>query len=64
MSFQTAVNIGASAGIVPTKGLTMPLISYGGSSMIIMTLAFVVLIRIDHEIRLQSIQATSKGGRK
>ncbi|WP_226960831.1 cell division protein FtsW [Thalassotalea sp. LPB0316] len=64
MSFQTAVNIGASAGIVPTKGLTMPLISYGGSSMIIMTLAFVVLIRIDHEIRLQRIQATSKGGRK
>jgi len=59
MCFQAAVNIGASAGIVPTKGLTMPLISYGGSSMIIMTIAFVVLIRIDHEIRLQSIQATT-----
>jgi len=67
MCFQAAVNIGASAGMVPTKGLTMPLISYGGSSMIIMTIAFVVLLRIDHEIRLQSIQATSKsskGGRK
>ncbi len=58
--FQAAVNIGASAGIVPTKGLTMPLISYGGSSMIIMTIAVVILIRIDHEIRLQSIQATSR----
>jgi cell division protein FtsW len=58
--FQAAVNIGASAGVVPTKGLTMPLISYGGSSMIIMTLAVVILIRIDHEIRLQSIQATSR----
>ncbi|AZQ85724.1 cell division protein FtsW [Colwellia sp. Arc7-635] len=58
--FQAAVNIGASAGIVPTKGLTMPLISYGGSSMIIMTLAVVILIRIDHEIRLQSMQATSR----
>ncbi|WNC68069.1 cell division protein FtsW [Thalassotalea nanhaiensis] len=64
MSFQTAVNVGASAGVLPTKGLTMPLISYGGSSMIVMTLAIVVLIRIDHELRLQSIQATSKGGRK
>ena len=64
MCFQAAVNIGASAGIVPTKGLTMPLISYGGSSMIIMSLALVVLIRIDHELRLQSIQATSTGGRK
>ena len=63
--FQAAVNIGASAGVVPTKGLTMPLISYGGSSMIVMTIALVILIRIDHEIRLQSIQATStrKGGK-
>jgi len=59
MCFQAAVNIGASAGIVPTKGLTMPLISYGGSSMITMTIALVILIRIDHEIRLQSMQATS-----
>ena len=63
-SFQAAVNVGASAGVVPTKGLTMPLISYGGSSMIIMTISVVVLLRIDHEIRLLSIQATSKGGRK
>lgn len=59
LCFQAAVNIGASAGMVPTKGLTMPLISYGGSSMIIMTLAVVILIRIDHELRMQSIQATS-----
>lgn len=64
MSFQAAVNVGASAGVVPTKGLTMPLISYGGSSMIIMTIAVVILLRIDHELRLLSIQATSKGGRK
>lgn len=63
ISFQAAVNVGASSGIFPTKGLTMPLISSGGSSMIIMTLAVVVLIRIDHELRMQSLQATS-GGRK
>ena len=68
MCFQASVNIGASAGIVPTKGLTMPLISYGGSSMIVMSLALVILMRIDHELRVQSIQAISltpvKGGRK
>ncbi len=64
MCFQTAVNIGASAGIVPTKGLTMPLISYGGSSMVIMTISLVLLIRIDHEIRLQSMQATSTKRRR
>ncbi|NQZ80281.1 MAG: cell division protein FtsW [Colwellia sp.] len=65
--FQAAVNVGASSGVVPTKGLTMPLISYGGSSMIIMTIALIVLLRIDHELRLQSIQATSsysKGAKK
>lgn len=56
--FQAAVNVGASAGIVPTKGLTMPLISYGGSSMIIMTLAVVILIRIDYELRMEGVQAT------
>jgi len=64
LCFQAAVNVGASAGVVPTKGLTMPLISYGGSSMIVMTIAVVILIRIDHEIRLQSIQATSSRKRK
>jgi len=58
ISFQAAVNVGASAGIVPTKGLTMPLLSYGGSSMIIMTISVVILMRIDHEMRVQSIQAT------
>ena len=62
--FQAAVNVGASAGILPTKGLTMPLISYGGSSMIIMALALAVLIRIDHEIRLQGIQATTSHSKK
>lgn len=64
MAFQAAVNIGASAGMMPTKGLTMPLISYGGSSMIIMTIAVMVLVRIDHELRLQAIQATSKNSVK
>lgn len=63
ISFQAAVNVGASSGMFPTKGLTMPLISYGGSSMVIMTLAIVVLIRIDHELRMQSIQAVAKGDR-
>ena len=64
ISFQAAVNVGASAGIVPTKGLTMPLLSYGGSSMIIMTMSVVILMRIDHEMRVQSIQATSSKSSK
>ncbi len=52
-AFQSMVNVGAAAGIVPTKGLTLPLISYGGSSLIIMATAVSVLLRIDHECRLK-----------
>jgi cell division protein FtsW len=52
-AFQSMVNVGAAAGIVPTKGLTLPLISYGGSSLIVMTAAVSVLLRIDHECRLK-----------
>ena len=51
-AFQTLVNVGAAAGLVPTKGLTLPLISYGGSSLFIMATAVAILIRIDHEQRL------------
>ncbi len=52
-AFQSLVNVGAAAGIVPTKGLTLPLISYGGSSLIIMTMAVSILLRIDHERRMK-----------
>ncbi|ASK77924.1 cell division protein FtsW [Paraphotobacterium marinum] len=51
-AFQTLVNIGAAAGMIPPKGLTLPLISYGGSSLIIMSVAIAMLIRIDHERRV------------
>ena len=57
LCFQGVVNIGASAGLLPTKGLTLPLVSYGGSSMIILSVAIAVVIRIDHEMRMRDIQA-------
>jgi cell division protein FtsW len=55
--FQTVVNVGASIGMLPTKGLTLPFISYGGSSLWVMTAAAMVLLRIDYERRLSLIQA-------
>ncbi|WP_076537977.1 cell division protein FtsW [Shewanella sp. UCD-KL21] len=55
--FQTVVNVGASIGMLPTKGLTLPFISYGGSSLWVMTAAAMLLIRIDHERRISLIQA-------
>jgi cell division protein FtsW len=60
-SLQTAVNVGASAGILPTKGLTFPLLSYGGSSMIIMAIAVALLLRIDFELRVDGVQALNTG---
>ncbi|MDM5058915.1 cell division protein FtsW [Aeromonas rivipollensis] len=56
-SFQTFVNVGAASGMMPTKGLTLPLVSYGGSSLIIMMVAVSMLIRIDFELRQASVQA-------
>lgn len=54
---QTAINIGASSGLLPTKGLTLPLVSYGGSSLIIMSIAVAILIRIDFELRVDGVHA-------
>jgi cell division protein FtsW len=62
-AFQSMVNVGAAAGIVPTKGLTLPLISYGGSSLIIMSVAVSILLRIDHECRLSEIGLKNKENR-
>ncbi|KOO56510.1 cell division protein FtsW [Edwardsiella ictaluri] len=62
-SFQALVNVGAAAGMLPTKGLTLPLISYGGSSLLIMSTALVFLLRIDYETRQANAQAVVKGSR-
>lgn len=50
--FQTMVNVGAAAGLIPTKGLTIPFVSYGGSSLLAMTIALAILLRIDYELRV------------
>lgn len=62
-SFQTVVNVGAAAGMLPTKGLTLPLVSYGGSSLLIMSTALVLLLRIDYETRLKRAQAVVRDPR-
>ena len=48
--FQAFVNMGVNMGILPTKGLTLPLMSYGGGSMIVMCGAMAVLFRIHYEV--------------
>lgn len=52
---QGFVNLGVASGLLPTKGLTFPLVSYGGSSLVIMSIAIAILLRIDHENRAERI---------
>lgn len=48
--FQAFVNMGVNMGMLPTKGLTLPLMSYGGGSMIIMCCAVGLLFRVYSEV--------------
>ena len=51
LGIQTFINIGVCLGLLPTKGLTLPLVSYGGSATIMSLLAIALLLRVDHENR-------------
>ncbi len=51
LGLQALVNIGVNMGVLPTKGLTLPLLSYGGSSQVVTLLACALLLRVDHETR-------------
>lgn len=51
-ALQAFINIGVNMGILPTKGLTLPLMSYGGSSLITSCLSVGLLLRADHETRV------------
>ena len=52
IGFQTFINIGVNLGALPTKGLTLPLMSYGGSAILMNLIALAVVLRIDYENRL------------
>lgn len=49
---QALINIGVAIGVFPTKGLTLPLVSYGGSSIVVTLCALGLLLRVDYENRL------------
>ena len=51
MGFQAFINMGVNLGALPTKGLTLPLMSYGGSAILVNMVAIAVVLRIDYENR-------------
>ena len=59
IGFQAFINMGVNLGALPTKGLTLPLMSYGGSAILMNMVALAVVLRIDHENRV----LMQRGGR-
>jgi len=52
---QITVNIGMNLGLLPPKGFTLPLLSYGGTSMIFSIIALAIVLRVDMENRTKYI---------
>jgi cell division protein FtsW len=57
---QAFINVGVNMGLLPTKGLTLPLISYGRSSLIVMMAAIGLLLRIHHELTVDARPANRR----
>jgi cell division protein FtsW len=51
VGFQSFINIGVNLGALPTKGLTLPLMSYGGSAILLNLVAIAIVLRVDYENR-------------
>ncbi|MEI7738492.1 MAG: putative lipid II flippase FtsW [Betaproteobacteria bacterium] len=52
VGFQSFINMGVNLGALPTKGLTLPLMSFGGSAILVNIVAIAVVLRVDYENRL------------
>lgn len=51
IGIQAMINIGVNMGVLPTKGLTLPFLSFGGSGVVVNCVAVAILLRIDYENR-------------
>ena len=60
LGLQASVNIGVNMGVLPTKGLTLPLLSYGRSSLLVSLAWLGVLLRIYHEVKCSSRSAVTR----
>ena len=60
LGLQAIVNIGVNMGVLPTKGLTLPLLSYGRSSLLVSLAWLGVLLRIHHEVKCNSRSAVMR----
>ena len=63
IGIQASVNLGVNLGILPTKGLTLPFMSYGGNSLIVSCMMVAVILRIDYETRQIQTTEVKRGKR-
>ncbi len=64
LGLQAFINIGVNMGLLPTKGLTLPLISYGRSSLIVAMVSIGLLLRIHHELEVDAKPVNRKRGKR
>lgn len=62
IGLQAFVNLGVSLGVLPTKGLTLPFVSYGSNSLILACVSIGILLRIDRDWRRRAIAAGPQKG--
>lgn len=63
LGMQSTINMGVNMGLLPTKGLTLPLLSYGGSSLITTCVAVALLLRVDYEARCKVHGLAGRAGK-
>lgn len=64
LGLQAFINVGVNMGLLPTKGLTLPLVSYGRSSLIVTMIAISILLRIHHELVVDAKPVNRKAGKR
>lgn len=65
IGLQASINMAVSTGLLPTKGLTLPLVSYGGSSLLVTCVSIGVLIRVEMErLDQQQSESADRSGRR
>jgi cell division protein FtsW len=61
LGLQAFINVGVNTGLLPTKGLPLPFMSYGSNALIVAVMATAVLLRIDFELRRSAVEPMPEG---
>lgn len=61
IGLQSFINMGVNMGVLPTKGITLPLMSYGGSSAVVFAVTFSLLLRVEYELKNNASRSSRQG---